>query len=95
MISISGKQIVNTKSSTEAELLGVDDAMTFVMWMKYFFESQVRPIDVNSPLKPFGSDVTIKQDNDAEFFYERTTAHLDNERPSSNGRKRSKIVDRN
>ena len=28
--------------------------------------------------------------NEAESFYERTTAHIDNERPSSNGQKRSK-----
>ena len=42
VLSISAKQKINTKSSTEAELYGVDDAMTFVMWMKHFFESQVR-----------------------------------------------------
>ena len=41
VLSMSCKQI-NTKSSTEAELVGVDDAMTFVMWMKHFFESQVK-----------------------------------------------------
>ena len=33
ILSISAKQKINTKSSTEAELVGVDDAMTFVMWM--------------------------------------------------------------
>ena len=37
--------------------------MTFVMQMKRFFESQVRSIDVNSPLKSLESDVTIEQDN--------------------------------
>ena len=37
--------------------------MTFVMWMKHFFESQVRSVNSKSPLKPFGSDVTIEQDN--------------------------------
>ena len=31
----------NNKSSTKAELVGVDDAMTFVMWMKHSFESQL------------------------------------------------------
>ena len=63
MLSISAKQKINTKSSTEAELIVVDDAMTFVTWMKNFFDSQVRSINVNSPLKPLGSDVTIEQDN--------------------------------
>ena len=41
ILIISAKQKINTKSSTEAELVGVDDAMTFVMWIKHFFESQV------------------------------------------------------
>jgi len=40
ILSISAKQKINTKSSTEAELVGVDDATTFVMWMKHFFELQ-------------------------------------------------------
>ena len=51
--------------------MGVDNAMTFVMWMKHFFESQVRSIDVNSPLKPLGSDVTIEQDNTSAIQLER------------------------
>ena len=63
LLSLLSKQKINTKSSTEAKLVGVDDAMTFVTWMKHFFESQVRSINLNSPLKPLGSNVTIKQDN--------------------------------
>ena len=34
------KQKLNTKSSTEAELVGVDDMMPQVVWTKYFMESQ-------------------------------------------------------
>ena len=37
ILSISVKQKINTKNSTEAELVGVDDAITFVMLMQYFF----------------------------------------------------------
>ena len=37
VLSISAKQKINTKSSTEAELVGVDNAITFVIWMKQFF----------------------------------------------------------
>ena len=59
------------KSSTEAELVGVDDAVTFVMWMKHFFESQVKSINLNSPLKPLESDKTIKQDNMSVIKLER------------------------
>ena len=71
ILSISTKQNINTKSSPEAELVGVDDAMTFVMWMKHFFESQVWSVDKNSPLKPLGSDVTIEQDNTSVTQLER------------------------
>ena len=39
--------------------------------MKPFFESQVRYINVNSPLKPLGSNVTIKRDNTSSFKIER------------------------
>ena len=36
IMSISAKQKINTKNLTKADLIGVDDAMTFVMWMKHF-----------------------------------------------------------
>ena len=39
VLSISAKKMINTKSSTEAELVELDNAMTFVMQMKHFFNS--------------------------------------------------------
>jgi hypothetical protein len=36
----SKKQKLNTKSSTEAELVGVDDVMSQVLWTRYFLEAQ-------------------------------------------------------
>ena len=38
LMSMSTKQKINTKSSMEAELVGVDDAMNFVVWSKLFFD---------------------------------------------------------
>jgi hypothetical protein len=38
--SMSKKQKINTRSSTEAELVGADDAMPQIMWTKYFIEAQ-------------------------------------------------------
>ena len=71
ILSISAKQKINTKTSTENELVGVDDAMIFAMWMKHFFESQVQSVDTNYPLKPLGSDVTIEQDNTSAIEIEK------------------------
>ena len=38
-ISGSKKQKLNTKSSTESDLVGVDDYMPMIIWVKYFLES--------------------------------------------------------
>jgi hypothetical protein len=38
--SASTRQKLNTKSSTEAELVGVDDVMPQVLWTRYFLEAQ-------------------------------------------------------
>ena len=38
--SMSKKQKLNTRSSTESELIAVDDGMSQVLWTKYFLEAQ-------------------------------------------------------
>ena len=43
----SSKKKVNTKSSTEADLVGVDDVMTQVIWTRYFLKEQVHMIQDN------------------------------------------------
>ncbi len=35
-LSYSWKQKINTKSSTEAELVGVDDALGYILWACYY-----------------------------------------------------------
>ena len=47
VFSLSKKQKVNLTNSTVAEIIGVDDAMNFVMGVKLFIEQQV----VNLPTK--------------------------------------------
>ncbi len=39
-ISVSIKQKLNTKSSTESELVGVDDMMPIIIWTRYFLLEQ-------------------------------------------------------
>jgi hypothetical protein len=63
LMSMSLKQKINTKSSTEAELVGVDDAMNFVEWVQLFVEQQIKSINDDSVLKKIGCDTIIQQDN--------------------------------
>jgi hypothetical protein len=44
IMSMSIKQKINTKSSTGAELVDVDDAMNFVEWVQLFVEQQIKSI---------------------------------------------------
>ena len=75
VMSISTKQKLNTKSSTEAELVGVDDGMPMVLWTRNFLKAQ-------------GYDVTdnvVYQDNQSAILLERNgkassgrrTRHID------------------
>ena len=45
--SFSRKQKINGKSSTEAELFGMDDALPQILWMRYFMENQGYRIEDN------------------------------------------------
>ena len=45
--SISRKQKLNTRSSTEAELVAADDAATLIMWTQLFMEAQGYGINRN------------------------------------------------
>ena len=76
VISCSWKQKLNTKSSTETELVGVDDAMQKVLWSLYFIQEQ-------------GYDMThalIYQDNKSSILLEvngrrsssKRTKHINN-----------------
>ena len=44
---LSKKQKLNTRSSTEAELVGADDVATQILWTKHFMEAQGYTIEDN------------------------------------------------
>ena len=45
--SFSRKQKINGKSSTEAELIGVDDALLQILWTRHVMEGQSYNIEEN------------------------------------------------
>ena len=45
--SLSKKQKLNTRSSTEAELVGADNVATQILWTKHFMEAQGYTIEDN------------------------------------------------
>ena len=74
-ITISRKQRLNTKSSTEAELVAVDDVSTLVLWTRLFLECQGHAT----------TDATLHQDNKSAILLEKNgrassgerTKHID------------------
>jgi hypothetical protein len=57
----STKQKLNTRSSTESELVGVDDMMPSILWTRYFLKAQGYGV----------SDNIIFQDNRSSMLLER------------------------
>jgi hypothetical protein len=63
LMLMSSKQKINTKSSTEAELVGVDDAMNFVVWIQLFIGEQLKTVSKDSALSRLMKETIILQDN--------------------------------
>jgi len=61
VISMSRKQRLNTKSSTEAEVVGIDDASSQILWTNYFIKAQGYHID----------DTLVYQDNQSAILLEK------------------------
>ncbi len=64
-ITASIKQKLNTKSSTESELVGVDDMMPIIVWTCYFLLSQGYGIVENLLLQGNKSSVLLEQNEKA------------------------------
>ena len=63
VLSLSCKWKLNSKSSIEAEIIGVDDAMNFVLWVNLFVKEQIKGVAQRSILKTIGGKTIIQQDN--------------------------------
>ena len=60
IISMSSKQKLNTRSSTETEVVAVDDALGHIMWTRHFLQLQGFNV----------SDNFVYQDNEAAILLE-------------------------
>jgi hypothetical protein len=76
-ISMSTKQKINTKSSTEAELVGVDDSLPYNIWCLYFLREQGyqanqrnNKTNNNEGLKFLGHRNILYQDNTSSIKLE-------------------------
>jgi hypothetical protein len=69
----SQKQKMNTKSSTEAELVGANDVLPQVLWTKYFLEAQ--GYGCSSVLFQ-DNQSTMKLEENGKAFSGRRTRHI-------------------
>ena len=70
-MAFSMKQKINSKSSTEAELIGVDDAFNFLVWVKQWMEWQMQEYPESERTKILGRKNVILQDNTSVIQLER------------------------
>jgi hypothetical protein len=64
-ISLSTKQKLNTKSSTESELVGVDDMMPIIIWTRYFLLEQGYGVVENLILQDNKSSILLERNGKA------------------------------
>jgi hypothetical protein len=64
-ISVSTKQKLNTRSSTETELVGVNDMMRIICWTGYFLLSQEYGIIENLLLQDNKSSILLERNGKA------------------------------
>ena len=72
----SWRQKLNTGSSTEAELVGIDDALKYILWGLYFLQSQGLELKKNILMQDNKS--TILMATNGRFLCSKRTKHIKN-----------------
>jgi hypothetical protein len=75
-MSMSRGQKLNTKSSTESELVGIDDALPQILWGKYFIEAQGYTVEHNILLQDNKSTILLA--TNGKFSSSKKTKHIKN-----------------
>ena len=65
LTSVSTKQKVNARSTTESELVGVDDVISKVLWTKYFIEAQGFEVNFNLVYRDNTSSMKLEENGRA------------------------------
>ena len=73
--SLSRKQKLNTRSSTEAELVAVDDCMSQVLWTKYFLDAQGYKTEAHIVLQD--NESAIKLENNGHKSMGQRSRHIE------------------
>lgn len=74
LLSYSWKQKVNTRSSMEAELVGVDDALRHILWCRYFLDCQGHDME---PLVLYqGNKNAILMETNGKSSSSKRTKHI-------------------
>ena len=71
----SRKQKLHTKSSTEAELVAIDDAMGQILWTRHFLVDQGIPVPVTTIYQDNKSTILLSENGKASSS--KRTKHLD------------------
>ena len=73
--AISTKQKANARSSTEAELIGIDDVISKILWSKRFVEAQGFDLETNLIYRDNTSSMKLEQNGRASAS--KRTRHFD------------------
>ena len=73
--ALSTKQKANSRSSTEAELIGLDDVISKILWQKRFIEKQGFTLDGNIIFRDNTSSMKLEQNGRASTS--KRTRHFD------------------
>ena len=72
--SFSKKQKLNVRSYTEGELVGIDDALSSILWTRYFIESQGYTIEQNILFQDNKSTILLA--NNGKWSSSKRTNHI-------------------
>jgi len=76
VMSFSHRQKLNARSSTEAELIGIDGALPYIMWRLYFIEAQGYEVVSNILLQDNQSTILLAKNG--RWSSSKRTKHINN-----------------